>query len=194
MGALWPGGPVELPARFTVDGEQFTLPAIPTVRLLYWLGADAWRQLVPWVLPEQDRAWFLHRLADKRDRFDRDNLWAINSRLFGRLANTAGEETGDGYFPAVRIAGSLLGNWMVFEAWCARHGFRPLEAPLHTVISAGYSVLMEACTDEAEQNSTRARIWAPPPRMVPGMREANRAREAAMARAILEDDELLPGE
>ena len=197
MGELWPGGAIELPARFTVDGEVFTVPRIATRELLLWLAADAWDMLVPWSLPPKQRLVLLRRWYDPADRFAYPHVWTINSRLLGRLAGTASAATGDGYYPAVRIAAALVQNWMLFEGWCVRHGFDPLTQPLHRVIAAGYAVLLESCKDDTELTSQQARIWAPPPRRTPTTKAAFSAMEAAMVAGVLaelEAGEFLPGE
>lgn len=194
MGSLWPGGPIELPARFRLDGEVYTIGPVSTMDLLYWLAADAWETLAPWSLDEESQERMLRRMGTWDDPFSYAHRWVIASKLFGRLAGTASAEHGDGYFPAHRIASTLLASWLVFEGWCVAHRFRPEQEPLHRVISAGYAVLLESCKDENETTLTKARIWAPAPRQIAQASTSDRARrEATLAAAVLaemgEDDE-----
>lgn len=191
MGSLWPGGPIELPARFRLDGETYTLKPVSTMDLLYWLAADAWEVLVPWQLEPESEQRMLRRIGTWDDPLSYTHRWVITSRLYGRLAGTASPEHGDGYFPAHRIAQALLGSWMAFEGWCVAHQFRPEQQPLHRVIAAGYSVLMECCADDNERTLTKARIWAPAPRQIMQASSVDKARrEATLAAGVLAEMEI----
>lgn len=194
MGVLWPGGPLTLPSVFLLDELDYTLPVIPTRELLYMLGADAWWELIPNRLVEPGRTELLERLYDEQDPLEYEHLWVAGTQLLGRLGGLGGP-TGaarDGYFPAHRVAATIVARWPLFTGWAVAHGFDPLAEPLYRVIAAGYQMMREGCGKEADRAQLEASIWAPPPHAPENVPLIPLAVEAAQARAVL--DEVLPGE
>lgn len=189
-GALWPQGPLEWPVTFAVDGVTYTLPEMPVRSALYALAAESWRWFVPYGLAYEERYELLCRLDAEDDPLDFEHLWVVTTRLLGRLAGTASPENGDGYFPAVRIAQSLVHNWMVFEGWCAVHAVDPLTLPLHRLIALGYQLLSDSCTEEKDFEKLRARVFAPPSYRPAEMPLVDPQRERAMALAVLAEMKL----
>lgn len=188
MGALWPGGPIVLPSLFLLDRLDYTVPELPTRELLFALATDSWWMVVPNAVDEPGRTELLERLKDEDDPLDYEHLWVVGTTLLGRLAGTTAlGGTGEGYFPAVRICGALLSQWMLFSGWCAAHGMDPVAAPLYRVVAAGYQMLREGCTEEKDRNNLDSRIWAPAPHSPEAVPLIRPEIEAAQAHAVLEE-------
>lgn len=196
MAELWPGGPIELPHTFTIDDVELTLPEIPTMRLMHMLATGSWWELLPNSINAMSIWPLAYRLADDQDTFDFEHLWEPAITLFGRLAGTAGRNGGIGWWPAVRLAGSAVVEWPLFNAWCATHGLDPTTAPLWKTIGATYAWVRSTATPE-NLSKLEQEIWAPPPIVataaaVDEVPQHIRDEEAALALAALR--ERLPGE
>jgi hypothetical protein len=194
---LWPGGPIELPHTITLDGLTLTLPATPTFDLLHLMATGSWWNLLPNALPPQERATLLARVFDDEDPLDFEHLWDPAVTLLGRLAGTASRHSGGtGWWPAIRMCAWALGDWPLFNAWCAEHGLDIAAAPPWRATGAIYGWLRTLTPAENLANLEQE-IWAPPPFAVAStsvdeLPRHVRDEEAALALAALR--ETLPGE
>lgn len=163
MAELWPGGPVELPHRLTIDGQDVLVPEVPTGTLLHWLAARQWWNLLPNGLAPEEATLLMRRCDDEDDPFDFEQLWEPGTRLFGRLAGTAPfEGAGTGFWPGARLASTVIVQWPLFAAWCRTHGHVPLDGPLWQTIASAYAWLRETTMPE-RLAQLEQQIWSPPP-------------------------------
>lgn len=192
MGRLWPGGPLEMPLTFRVDGERYRLD-LPVPKLFDMLARGTWWELLPNALPDRQRQELLTRLflRHEYDHLDYVHLWKVSTDLLGRLAGTTPLEGGHGYAPAHRIAASLRHNWMLFSGWSLRHGTDPLTLPLHQLIALGYRMLLESRRDERDVQQLESQIWQVPESMPEAVPRWTRDEEALSGLAVLA--ELDPG-
>lgn len=197
MAELWFGGPLELPHDFTIDGLTYSLPEIPTHQLLEWLASGAWGELFPRAVPMEQLTPLLLRMRDDNDVIDYEHLHDVASTLFGRLTGLAAIDGsgGDGFWPGRRIAATALTQWAQYAAWCAAHGTRPLDGPLHQVVTAMYGWLRDRAGIEGAEELDRT-IFAPPPfsRALPDDVLPRAIRDAEAAAALASLGEALPGE
>lgn len=189
-GQPWPGGPVTTPFRFRLDGREYDVPEIPAGRLLHILATGSWGALFPEALPPDQYREIHARLFDRWDDFEYRHLWWVSTTLLARLAGTTNPPPNvagmGGYYPAHRLAASLITHWMPFTGWARAHGFDPLGSPLHELIATGYYVLRSGCKDEQEARALDMRVWAPPPVALSAAVRHSAREEAASARAALE--------
>jgi hypothetical protein len=191
VGALWPGGPLELPAVFVIDHNRYWLESIPTPRLLHLLSRGRWWELVPNALPDWQREELVSRLYDKLDPLHMVHLWKASTDLLAGLAGTVPPDGGHGYTPACRIAAMMVHNWMAVDGWAATHGVDLLNAPLHRVIAVGYRMLMEGCRDEKDLQMMESRVWQAPESMPESVPRWTADQEAMSGMAAL--TEMMPG-
>lgn len=154
------------PLNFTLDGNRYELPQLPSRR---WMDAlclstpegqphqllAAWWQLIPCGLPERQALHLARRLQSPGDVLDLDQL---EKHALTILAAPLGVE----FHVAQRLIGAVRSQWMLFDARCASYGLDPLEAPIDRLISIAYALRMEACEKESERKSAQAQLWAPP--------------------------------
>lgn len=163
------GPPAELPLRFEVDGDVFTLPALPTRTLLERLVCDppaCWWNLVPREVDHGDR---LHRrLTDPDDDFDLDQLESVAEAVLSTLLGT-------GFHAGQRLLASAYANWMAFDGWCWTRGQDPLAQPIGRVAAAVYAWRRSLCAKDADLVKLDQEIWAPPP----GLTVTGQPRDAA---------------
>lgn len=172
-GQWWPGGPVELPATISIGGEKYRVRPISDRDALAALGTGQWTRFVPEALTGRDRVRIAQRLYDPTDGLDLPHLFTAGAGIAARLAGLApddGEPVTATWWPATRIAGTVMSAWMTFDGWCMRRGFDPAAAPLRRVIAAGWQFMIdfrdtEDGTPDGKQISVQAlrdKTWAQP--------------------------------
>ena len=144
---------------FRIDGEDYTLPSIPTRE---WLDAltyqppDCWWRLLPgWLPPEQSER-IIERLNTDSDPFDVDDL-----EKFG--LTVLGARVGCDFFAAQRLVMFVRSNWMVFDGWCVEHGADPFELSIDRVVNAAYAIRMQGCEKDSDRAKVSSQTFAPPP-------------------------------
>lgn len=167
MAELWPGGPVELPLILRLDGEDLTIPAVPTPQLLHMLATRSWWQLVPNHLPMGQLAHVARRLHDNDDPLDMEDLWHPTVEIMTRLAGLMDQHGTINPWPGTRLAASAVVQWPLFIAWCATHGLDPAAAPLWRVMGGIYAWLRESMSGR-DLAKLEQDIWAPPPYVASG--------------------------
>lgn len=160
MAELWPGGPLTLPHTLVHDGVQVTIPELPVPDLLYWLGTGQWWRLYPNAVPLDTVDVLRKRLFDPDDPFDLVHLHDVATRVFGRLSGMAPPD-GTGWWPAVRLANVVLGQWPLFNSWCTGHGVAPLAGTLMDVVSAAYAWMRDGLVGEPLAKFEQA-LWETP--------------------------------
>ena len=181
MAELWPGGPLTLPHRFTHDGTELEIPALPVNELLYWLSSGQWWQLYPNAVSDEQLMPLRARLFDPADDLDLVHLHAVSIKLFGRLAGVTSSK-GSGWWPAVRLAHLALSQWPLFNAWCVQRGVSPLQDTLMTAIGASYAWLRDGLPPESVAKLEQE-LWSAPPAATPRTRTAVPGTPAAGAAA-----------
>lgn len=201
-GALWPDGPVALPATVRLGDDDYQVRQLPTLPLLHALAEARWSYLVPGALRRRDRLRLAYRLYDPADALDYPHLWRAATILAGRLAGVPVAEGHDPqarWWPAHRIAQYAVTHWLWFDGWCIRRGFDPHTAPLYRIVAAGWQFMVDTRPTEGTGNDSkpisvealRERVWTPPgPHRSQVMRHTA-AQERAAALAALRD--VLPG-
>lgn len=201
-GALWPDGPVALPATIRLGDEHYEVRPIPTFDLLHALSVGDWPRLVPDGLRRRDRLAVAYRLYDPADELDLPHLWQAATALAGRLAGVSVDEGHDpqaGWWPAHRLAQFVTVHWMSFDGWCVRRGFDPHTAPLHRIIAAGWQFRIdnrpsEGTGDKAKPitvEALRQQVWTPPGPHRKQVMRFTASQERAAALAALR--EVIPG-
>lgn len=154
------------PLTFTLDGELYELPDIPTQ---VWITAlcsttpedqphkllAAWWQLIPGQLPQRQALRLHQRLSDPRDVLDLDQL---EKHALTVLSAPLGVE----FHVAQRLVAAIRSEWMLFDARCASYGLDPVTTHISRLINIAYSARLELCEKESERLSARAQLWAPP--------------------------------
>jgi hypothetical protein len=202
-GALWPDGPVALPALVRLGDETYRVRAMPTFDLLYAIGAGDWAALLPYGLGRRDRRALALRLYDPADGLDLVHLWQGSTALAGRLAGVSVDEGHDpqaAWWPAMRLAGFAVTHWLTFDGWCVRRGFDPHTAPLHRIIAAAWQYRIDTRPDDGagegkakpiSVEALRKQVWTPPAGHRSQTMKFTREQERASAMAALR--EILPG-
>ncbi|MBB3665935.1 hypothetical protein FB384_004894 [Prauserella sediminis] len=153
------GPPAQLPITFAVDDDTYTLPELDTRTILDALVLDppgCWWHLIPTQLDGDgpERLWL--RLRDPDDPFDLDDLENVAETVLGDLC-------GMDLYAATRLAGSVYGNWMIFDGWSYTRGVDPLAQPIGRLLSAAYYWRRSLCTKDTELGRLDHEIWGPPP-------------------------------
>lgn len=163
MGELWPGGPLELPHTFTVDGHSLTIRDTPAPTLLSWLARGAWWNLFLLAIEPAEMLPLVLRLKDEDDDFEYDHLAHMGIPLLGRMTGMATVNgSSDGYWPGVRIAVSAMHSWPLYAAWCAQRGTAPHEGPLHQMVTSMHGWLIDRNGEEGYEK-LQLDIYSPPP-------------------------------
>lgn len=151
--------PTPLPLAFRVDGEPMVLTDRRTTWWVRALAAEppgCWWQAIPGSLRESDQDRLLHRLLDDDDDFDLDDLESTAELV---LTDALGINLWAGH----QIARIVYANWMLFDGWCASHGFDPWAAPIGRVLAAGYTWRIGLCEKKSEVSQVDSQVWGPPP-------------------------------
>lgn len=153
------GPPTAGPVTFDVDGDEYTLPTLPTRTWLHALVLEPpgnWLTIVPPQLAGDGRHRLNERLADPGDVFDLDDLEHV-------AENVIADAVGIDFHPACRLAVSAWGNWLTFDGWCSASGFDPLAAPIGRLLAAVYAWRLSLCQKKEDLTKLDAEVWAPPP-------------------------------
>lgn len=154
------------PIGFSLDGNRFELPDIPTP---VWLSAmcsttpegqphkllAAWWQLIPGQLPEVQARHLHRRLSDPHDFLDLDQLEKHTLTL---LSAPLGVE----FHVAQRLIAAVRSEWMLFDARCASFGLDPYQLHISRIVNMAFSARLEMCEKESERYTAKAQLWAPP--------------------------------
>lgn len=148
------------PLRFTIDGDEFELPTIPTEAWLEAFGYAmpwAWMQLIPAWLPQQQQARLDRRISAPAgsDPFDIDHLEKYALQVLGGVC-------GVDFHVAQRLVLAARSDWMLFDGWCAQHGVDPLDLHISRICNIAYRLKLEACEKDSERHAARMKLFAPP--------------------------------
>lgn len=145
---------------FSIDGDHYELPDIPTTA---WLDAfayampGAWLRLMPGWLPRDQQITIERRITAPpgRDVFDLDHLEKHSMNVLGHICGVE-------FHVAQRLILAARSDWMLFDGWCASHGIDPYETHISRICNIAYRLRLEACEKDSERYAVKARLWAPP--------------------------------
>lgn len=173
---MWPGGPVQLPARISVCGGDYTVQAAPTGRVAYLVCTSLW--LAPTLMDAGDHAAVQARLRDPHDPLDVADLERASLELAARVVGIRRGVTG--WRVAVRLCTALVHEWESVGPVLVGSGL-DLSLPLWRVAAAMYGMAVNQHGEEAKRNTAAAALiaplpwepaWLDPPKRVPVVSKA----------------------
>jgi hypothetical protein len=140
-----------------VDGEAFTVTMDHPngAEACMWAAADDWSRLFPGSLPDEQRAYWEDRLADPEDRLDRHMLQPVAFRL-------ARQVYGVPWWAAHRITEEAVSAYLMWQAWCVKHGFDPAGESADRIIASIVGFVSSHWDDQAQAQSWQNRIFMRP--------------------------------
>jgi hypothetical protein len=134
-----------------------------TADLIRLIGFGDWWSIIPGLCDDQTREWITMRLMLHTETLELADVWKCATDLGGRLAGTGS------WWAAYRLLGIALSDWMLFDGWCLKRGYSPLDGPLWRVCAAVYTMAREQRVVSGKPDQTKVaweklhtELYAPP--------------------------------
>ena len=167
------GLPARTPISFTIDGDSYRLPTLPTRTWIDTLSLQApgcWWHLLPGALPDQQRTHLIGRLFDNADPLDLDDLEGIATSVLGAVCGTW-------FWAAHHLAVLARSNWLLLDGWFVTCGFDPYTQPIGRVLAGVYTWRARQCSKESELQQLDTDLWGAG--AAPSVLPSGRLRDAA---------------
>lgn len=121
-----------------------------------WAALDAFLDLFPGALPEDQRAFWDDRLADPDDPMTngaaRMIAYALAKRVYGME-----------WWAAHRLCARAAANWWQYEAWSVTRGFDPRTAPAARIAASCWAWAAAQCDKEEDLDQLHRDVFTAPP-------------------------------